>query len=399
MRFTIHTTLRPTRFVVCGALLLSANAAFAQPDALQDPAEVGPVMPSVGAKVPSTYFGPMPSEIQKELVGPYKLLKAGQITDSGKTVTLPLYKGQLRDGRAVWYLLTDTTDKMNADALGLNFSAKLNYSDVGRAVRTSTLDKNGSLTFEKGTIDFRPDRKLMPGKAPNAFPPVMAQPGSVGDADYSPLTRIQNAGGHIYNAPCIAFNVSAAQINFPNGNPDYNLVHDRVIRIDTEKMTATIKMSQGFSFARPVSYISFESNDATTATLEEATLAPALGDIGVGRDDGAFSAVERLFAFANGPQGKGNPQRQGLSSAIADGGGPINVFGGVPTIAGDYSPLWDLNLGEWTPAAVQNNYRSRLTEEFQILKFAEKGFLTGPMGKPYGSTGIIVTCPVVMRLL
>jgi len=42
-------------------------------------------------------------------------------------------------------------------------------------------------------------------------------------------------------------------------------------------------------------------------------------------------------------------------------------------------------------------YRSRLTEE--ILGFAKQGWITGPGGKRYGSTGIIVNCPVVMRLL
>lgn len=266
-------------------------------------------------------------------------------------------------------------------------------------MRTATLDLDSTLVFDKGTVNFAPQRKLMPGKGPNAFPPSMAQPGSVGDADYSPLVKIVNAGGYIYNAPVIAFGVTAAQINFPNGNPDYRLVHDKVLSIDPKNMTVTLKLTQGYSFGRPVSYLSFELNDPAAATLEEATLCPALGDIQVGHDDGAFSATERLFSFTNGPGGKGNPQRQGLSSAIADGGGPINVFGGVPTISGDYSPVWDMNLGEWTASAIANNYRSRLTQEFDILRFAKDGFITAPMGKPYGSSGIVITCPVVMRSL
>jgi len=385
--------------LACVFLLGALRAASAQPDPLQNPAEVGPPPPDIGAKISAGYFGPMPSEVQKELIGPYKLLKAAHISDDDTTATLQLYKGRMRDGRLVWYVLTDTTDKMNADALGLNFSAKLNYAERGRAVRTATLDTDSTLVFDKGTVDFSPERKLKPGKGPNAFPPSVAQPGSVGDADYTPLVKIVNAGGYIYNAPVIAFNVSAAQINFPNGNPDYRLVHDKVLKIDTQKMTVTLKLTQGLSFSRPVSYLSFEANDPIAATLEEATLAPALSDIQVGHDDGAFSAVERLFSFTNGPGGKGNPQRQGLSSAIADGGGPINVFGGVPTIAGDYSPVWDMNLSEWTPESIRNNYRSRLTQEFDILRFAQGGFITGPMGKPFGSSGIIITCPVVMRRL
>jgi hypothetical protein len=119
----------------------------------------------------------------------------------------------------------------------------------------------------------------------------------------------------------------------------------------------------------------------------------------VSRDDSAFSAVERLFAFANGPMGSDNPQRQGLDSAIADGASPLNVFGGIPTVATDYSPMWDFNLGVWTQTAIERGYRSRLTEEFQILGFAQQGWITGPDGQPYGSTGIIVNCPVVFRFL
>jgi len=133
--------------------------------------EAKPAPASVGADIPLTYFGPPPSEVQRELIGPYKLLKAGQVDLDAGTVTLPLYQGRIRDGRKVWYVLTDTTDKMNADALGLNFSAKLNYAAVGRAVRKATLEKDGTLVFDSGTVDFRPVHKIVPGDGPNAFPP------------------------------------------------------------------------------------------------------------------------------------------------------------------------------------------------------------------------------------
>ena len=119
----------------------------------------------------------------------------------------------------------------------------------------------------------------------------------------------------------------------------------------------------------------------------------------MGRDDGAFSAVERIFVFANGPMGAENPQRQGLNSAVAGEGSPLNVLGGIPTIATDYSPLWDMNLGAWTQEAIDNGYTSRLTEEFAILGFVERGWITGPGGVPYGSIGIIVNCPIVFRFL
>src|SRR5262249_31544188 len=103
--------------------------------------------------------------------------------------------------------------------------------------------------------------------------------------------------------------------------------------------------------------------------------------------------------FTNGPIGKDNPQRQGLSSALLDGRSPLNVFGGIPTVATDYSPLWDVNVGEWTKKAIDLGYRSRLTEEFAILGFVQQGWITGPGGSKYGSSGFIVNCPPVFRFL
>jgi hypothetical protein len=163
-----------------------------------------------------------------------------------------------------------------------------------------------------------------------------------------------------------------------------------------------MELATGFSFGRPVLYISTDASADIAAALEGATFAPALGNVPVGRDDSLFSSVERLFGFINGPTndfGESSPQRQGFNSALVDGGGPLNVLGGVPTIATDYSPLWDVNLGEWTQEAIDNGYRSRMFEEFAILGMVERGFLTGPGGATYGSSGIIVNCPIVQRLL
>jgi hypothetical protein len=383
-------------FVLIAVAILTASSAIAQEPPTDD--DIAPAPASIGADIPLNYFGPAPSQVQRELIGPYQLLKSGEVDVEAGTLTLPLYEGRLQDGRTVWYVLTDTDDRGNADALGLNWSAKLTYAPVGRAVRNATLGEDAALIFESGTVDFSPERRVVAGEA-SAFPPQVAEPGSIGDDNYSPLVRITNAGNHVYNAPIIAFDVSAEQISACEGDPDYSLVHDKVVSICPEEATVTLKLTPGLSFARPILYVSFDSNNPLAATLEASTLAPGLEDITVGRDDSAFSAVERLFAFANGPMGSDNPQRQGLDSAIADGASPLNVFGGIPTVATDYSPMWDFNLGVWTQAAIDRGYRSRLTEEFQILGFAQQGWLTGPDGQPYGSTGIIVNCPVVFRFL
>jgi len=392
-----HSIMKNSQFCFTG-LALIALAGWAAPVGAQT---ADTVPPATGARVPQGYFGPSPSEFQKELIGPYKLMKSGTVDMKANTVTLPLYKGRLKDGRLVWYIVTDTDDKLNADQLGLNWSAKMTYGNIGHACRQAELVKDGDenvLVFDSGAVDFKPVMSLTPGDAPNAFPPKAAQPGSVGDKNYSPLVCIRNAGSHIYSMPMIAFDVSASQINFPNGGVDHSIMHDKVVKCDPAAMTVTLMLTRGMSFARPILYLSTEVNDSTTAVLEESTYAPALKDIVVGGDDSLFSAVERIFIFTNGPMGKNNPQRQGLNSAIADGDGPVNIFGGVQTIGTDYSPLWDANVGEWTQDAISKGYRSRLTEEFQILDFARKGFITGPMGKKYGSSGIIIVCPPVMRL-
>jgi hypothetical protein len=197
----------------------------------------------------------------------------------------------------------------------------------------------------------------------------------------------------------VAFNVDASEIDFCDGDADYSLVHDKVQSICPEEQTVTLNLTTGFSFGRPVFYLSTDTNNELAASLETAIFAPALQDVQVGADDSAFSAIERIFLFTNGPTGEDNPQRQGLNSALSDGRGPLNVLGGIPTIATDYSPLWDVNLGEWTQTAIDNGYRSRLTEEFAILGFVERGWVTGPGGAAYGSTGIIVNCPIVFRFL
>ena len=103
--------------------------------------------------------------------------------------------------------------------------------------------------------------------------------------------------------------------------------------------------------------------------------------------------------MVNGPTGVDNPQRQGLNSALSEGRSPLNVFGGIPTVATDYSPLWDFNAAEWTKGAIDKGYRARVIDEFQVLGLVKQGWLTGPGGANFGSTGFIVNCPVVFRFL
>ncbi len=353
---------------------------------------------SIGTTVDLSYFGPPPSESNPSLVGPLQLLRSGRVDAIKGTITLPLYKGYSRRGnKSVWYILTDTNDAANAEALGLNFSAKLGFAATG--ARTGSFRSDGALVFDYGEVDFRPHRSVDPGPSDRPFPPRSATPGSVGDRRYSPLVRVRNAGGVIYNAPIVAFDATENEINFPNGNVDYTKVHDQVIAIDPVSRTVTFNLVNGFSFGRPVWYLTTDMNDPTVAAIEGGTYAPLLRNIATGTDDSFSSAVERIFIAVNGPKDCDNPQRQGLFAALTDGFRPNNVLGGIPTIANDYSPLWDINFFEWTPDAVAKGYRSQLREEFHILTLVDNGFLTGLNGDRFGSPGLIVNCPIVQRLL
>jgi hypothetical protein len=350
----------------------------------------------VGATVGLSYFGPPPSETNPSQVGPVQLLKSGQVDTVKGTVTLPLYQGTLATGnRPVWYILTDTSDPEVASFLGLNFSTKLNFAANGS--RTATFDSNNNLVFDRGTVDFTPVRTVVPGPASAPFPPASTQPGSGGDSQYSPIVRVGNI---FYNAPIIAFGVEAGAINFPNGNVDYSKVHDEELAIDTTNMTVTLQMVNGFSFGRPIWYISMDVSMPDVAAIEGATFAPLMQALTTGRDDSFSSPVERLFIAVNGPfdGGCANPMRQGLYAALTDGHRPNNVFGGIPTIAPDYSPLWNGNLFQWTPDAVSKGYRGQLREEFQILTYVQDGILTGPNGAPFGDSKFIVNCPPIQRL-
>lgn len=376
-----------------------------------------PAPPSIGADVPLTYFGPAPSQVDPRLVGPVQLLKSGVIDFDAGTITLPLYEGRYSDGELHFFILTDTTDPGNAAALGLNHSPKLEYV-TEESGTTAHLGKKNILINRRGKVNFAPVRKLEPGPADAPFPPTVFEPSQIGDKFYSPYVRLTNVGGRVYNAPIVASDVSEETLNkycdgFQNPAEERRarrVLHSKVVKICPREQTVTVELIPGFSFAKPIFYLSMDASMALPAAFEDTTFAPRLANLQVGGDDSAFSAVERLFATINGfsnedlpPGAPGNqtvhPSRQGFVSAIRGEGSPLNVLGGIPTVATDYSPAWDVNVGEWTEYSVRSGLRDRLIEEFQVLGFVQRGFITGPGGTAYGSAGFIVNCPIVHRFL
>ena len=125
-------------------------------------------------------LGLLHSSVQKELIGPYQLLTAGKIDQNAGTITMPLYQGRVVQGNlrnvvkgvSIWYILTDTSDEGAAKGLGLNFSSKLRFANVGSGARWSAVGADNKLSFDKDSyVDFSPVRTVIPGNAPNYFPP------------------------------------------------------------------------------------------------------------------------------------------------------------------------------------------------------------------------------------
>ena len=96
-----------------------------------------------------------------------------------------------------------------------------------------------------------------------------------------------------------------------------------------------------------------------------------------------------------------------MIDALRNGGDLLNVFGDFPTLtdprhADAYSPLWDAQLGLWTPKAVAAGLNTRQIDENQVFNLAatRPDLLTGvdpATGKPapYGSAGVDINCAVI----
>lgn len=345
---------------------------------------------------------PAPSDVNEAFLGPVLLMKSARVDLQAGTVTLPLHRGRLASGETVWSILTDTTDENLSKLHGVPYSPKLAYGLTGKAVRNAHIEKDGTIAFASGRVDFSPRWSITPGDAPNFFPPRAAQPGSIADAAYSPLVRFDNGNGAIFNMPMVAFNVSEQKLDrMCNGNVDHDLVHDKVVAICPRDGTVTIRMTLGYTFGKPVFYISTEANDKTVATLETATYTPALNDLPFALEDASpGEAAERLYTFVNGPMGIGNPFRQGIDSALGDAGshGPLNVLGGIPTINLDYSPMWRVFPVKWTDEAIRKGYRTRMTDAIAIEDAGERGIIESVAGGPPKPVGFVVNCPVVYRV-
>lgn len=406
-----NTSHSSTRFLLAAASAICfVSLAVPRAASAQVVVEGGgqPTPESEGRRAPTYIYpdfheiaaSPSPSDVNPAWFGPVQLMHSAQVDLEHGTARIPLRHGKMRDGQDVWFVITDVSDESLASLHGINYSPKMAYADTAGASRHATIAKDGTWMFEKGRVNFSPEWQIVPGAADHPFPPKVAHPGSVGDADYSPLVHIDNAAKSVlFNAPVLSM-ASVAQLDaMCDGAVDHSKVHDKVVAICPRDGYVTMKLTLGMTFNKPVLYLSTESNDQTVATLETATYTPALKALTFSLEDSSpGESAERIIVVVNGATGVDNPQRQGLYSALKDGRGPLNVLGGIPTINLDYSPMWRVFPAVWTGEAIQKGYRARISSAPDAGDLAARGLIRSLDGGPLRPVGIVVNCPVVYRL-
>jgi hypothetical protein len=294
----------------------------------------------------------------------------------GGTATFPLYRGT-SGGRTVYYVVLDTSNGNVSAALGVNTASKLRTARGTAAVQEVARNPDGTIDFP-ATVDFSPVRTVA-GTPGTGFPPTQADPGSVGEAGYSPLIELPD--GTVENAP---------QIGNDSG------WHDKVVAVDVTRGRVTLQETDGVQGGRPVRYISTDASDPAIAALEGSTFAPGLAAAPYAGGDGTDSARASLAAFVNGQTGADNPDRQGVNSALLGEGDPLNVLAWNPT-QGRYSPLWDVHPAAWTTAAIASGANARQVDFFKVAHLAEDGLIVGGFGGSFRAVDVVVNCPIVFR--
>ncbi len=317
-------------------------------------------------------------------------------------ITLPMFKGR-HNGKAAWFIVTEASDKKTAERLGVNFAPKMANAlgtaavqkgrmisaENGKALPSSaSFNSQGVILEFEGGVDFSPQRIVVPG--PNGFPPASFQAGAKGDAKYSPLVTIGN--GVVLNA---------SQVANPSG------VHDAVVSIDYKKRQVTLDQFDGFYEFEKVLYLHQDASIELVAAIEGSTWAPNLNAApGLGSNDEETSSRSAILPIVNGQRGIGNPNRQGLESALLGQGDPLNITQEEP---GDnaYSPVWDIHLIVWTDAAIGAGKRKLLADADEISDAFAEGLVVS--GTPNSGVqnqsleglmalGAISNCPITANL-
>ena len=302
-----------------------------------------------------------------------------------ETVTLPLFHGTFK-GRDAWYVVTESSNRGDANQRGVNWAPRLANALGTRAVQTVTLNSRGEIAFS-GTVDFSPTRVVVPS-SPDGFPPSEFEPGAIGDANYTPY--ITTGDGVVLNATQVA-NRSGIQ--------------DGVVRIDFDARTVTLDLFEGFYDGLPILYLHQDASSKLIAAVEGSNWAPNMDAApGEGSFDQKTSARAAIIPIVNGPRGVTNPERQGLESALLGEGDPRNVTQVFPDNH-TYTPVWDVHPAVWTQAAIEAGLRVQVRHEADVTSLVQRGLLvSGGNGIANPSLGglrsshQISNCPIIARL-
>jgi hypothetical protein len=311
-------------------------------------------------------------------------------------VTLPLYRGLSPSGDSVYYILTDTSDFAFAHTLGINYAPKLRKAAGSPGAQTATI-KDGLITF-KGNVDFSPVYKVVPG-SPNPFPPSVAEPGAVADADWSSIVVLPS--GIVINAQIVDNKTGT---------------HDRIVRIDITHRTVTLSILDGAHAGRQYFYhLVTDASASLPAVLEKGVFASRLSMLPTfGKSEPTDNSA--LLGFSpnvNGIAKLDSGQEQGFVASLSNGGiDPINVFPLGPnnddsSESNNYSPLWDAHISLWTPKAMQEGKVHRILSMEEQKQLIADGYLTSATGDASSPTnafvgglhpaGLIINCPVIAQ--
>jgi hypothetical protein len=312
-------------------------------------------------------------------------------------VTLPLFKGMSPQGQPVYYIITDASDFDVARAMGLNYAPKMAKA-AGTPGAMNVTMANGVMQFP-GNVDFSPEYHVTPGDAPTYFPPKSFRPGAVGDAEWSSMAVLPSG---------VVLNVQMVQ--------NASGPHDRLKAIDLGRRTVTLSLLDGFHDGKQYYYhLVTDVSADLPAVLEKGVFTPRLAGVpAAGKSlPGDASARLGFSPVLNGNTDINSRDDQGFSTSLRNGGiDPINIFPIPPrnnnrSASNNYSPLWDLHVNMWTPAAVRAGRVTRIRSQEQLNRLIRAGHVTSAMINPPGPgnayigglrpTGPIVNCPVIAQ--
>jgi hypothetical protein len=309
-------------------------------------------------------------------------------------VTLPLFKGLSPKGEAVYYIITDASDFEVAKQMGINFAPKMKHGAGTPGAQKVTL--NGGMIKFKGDVDFAPKYEAVAG-SPMPFPPKVAKPGAMADAEWSSLVVMPSG---------VVLNVQMVH----NASGD----HDRAKDVDLKKQTVTLSLLDGYQGGKQYFYhLVTDVSADLPAVLEKGVYAPKLALIPeAGKSEPSDkSALLGFSPVLNGITDTKTGQDQGFAASLANGGiDPINIFPVGPnnddsSDNNNYSPMWDAHVNMWTDAAIKDKKVRRITSFEDLKGLIDGGLVTSADINPAGPgnqfmfglrpTNALVNCPVI----